>query len=200
MTYQKGIPTIHPENAGEASVVFKIANEVKQQLFIAGFGNNVLPEGERFENILAIKTDRLNQFVETVADDFYIKIGAGFPIREINKILQPSKLWLPHAGLPYVGSVGGAIAGALSSKYVTHELPLKKYFIKAEIVTPDGEIINPGSVSFKSVSGYDIVKIFCGSWGLLGMIISATFRIMPREGSEEYQAIKMQKIMKSPKR
>ena len=194
LTFQKGIPTIHPENAQEASVVFKLANELNQQLFIAGFGNNVLPEGKLFENILVVKTDRLNQFVETVADDFYITIGAGFPLREVNTILKESKLWLPHAGLPYVGSVGGAIAGALNSLYVTHELPLKKYFIKAEIVTPEGEIITPGSVSFKSVSGYDIVKIYCGSWGLLGMVISATFRVMPTEGSEEYQAIKMQKM------
>lgn len=192
LTYQKGLPTFHPENAEEAASLFKIANLCNQQLFIAGFGNNILPEGEKFKNILVVKSDRLNQFVEPVADDYYIKIGAGFPLSEVNKILEDKKLWLPHAHLPYVGSVGGAIACGLNSMYETHELPLKKYFIKAEIVTPEGEIIEPGSVSFKSVSGYDIVKIYCGSWGLLGMVVSATFRVMPTEGSEEYRAITMQ--------
>ncbi len=194
LTYQKGLPTFHPENAGEAASLLKIADRNNRQLFIAGFGNNVVPEGEKYNNIIVVKTDRLNQHVEVVADDYYIKIGAGFPLSEINRILQESKLWIPHASLPYVGSVGGAVAGGLNSMYETHELPLKKYFIKAEIVTPEGDIIEPGSVSFKSVSGYDIVKVFCGSWGLLGMVISATFRVMPTEGSEEYQAITMQKM------
>jgi len=192
LTYQKGLPTFHPENAQEAASFFKIANSNNQQLFIAGYGNNISPEGDSFKDIIVVKTDRLNQYVQTVADDYYITIGAGFPLSEINTILQERKLWLPHANLPYVGSVGGAIACGLSSMYETHELPLKKYFIKAEIVTPEGEIIEPGSVSFKSVSGYDIVKVYCGSWGLLGMVISATFRIMPTEGSDEYRAITQQ--------
>ncbi len=193
LTYQKGLPTFHPEHAEETASLFKIANKNNQQIFIAGFGNNVLPEGESFKNILVVKSDRLNQDVQTVADDYYIKIGAGFPLSEINTILKDKNLWLPHAHLPFAGSVGGAVAGGLNSMYETHELPLKKYLIKAEIVTPEGEIIEPGSVSFKSVSGYDIVKIYCGSWGLLGMVVSATFRIMPTEGSEEYQEITMQK-------
>ena len=194
LTYQKGLPTFHPENAKETASLFKIANKNKQQLFIAGFGNNIEPVGESFKNILVVKSDRLNQHVQTTADDYYITIGAGFPLSEVNRILEDNKLWLPHAHLPYVGSVGGAVAGGLNSMYETHELPLKKYFIKAEIVTPQGDIIEPGSVSFKSVSGYDIVKIYCGSWGLLGMVISATFRVMPTEGSEEYRAIRMQEM------
>ncbi len=194
LTYQKGLPTFHPENAQETASLFKIANRHKQPLFIAGFGNNIEPVGDSFKNILVVKSDRLNQFVKTVADDYYITIGAGFPLSEVNRILEDKKLWLPHAHLPYVGSVGGAVAGGLNSMYATHELPLKKYLIKAEIVTPQGDIIEPGSVSFKSVSGYDIVKIYCGSWGLLGMVVSATFRVMPTEGSEEYRAIIMQQM------
>ena len=47
--------------------------------------------------------------------------GDIFPLSEINRILQESKLWIPHASLPYVGSVGGAVAGGLNSMYETHE-------------------------------------------------------------------------------
>ena len=64
----------------------------------------------------------------------------------------------------------------------------------AEIVTGDGEIVRPGSVCFKSVSGYDVVKIFAPSWGLLGMVISATFRVLPETAAEEYIGIKMKAI------
>ena len=96
---------------------------------------------------------------------------------------------LPHSALPYVGSVGGALAVNLRGELHGHDVPLKKYFIKAEIVTPTGEIITPGSSCFKSVSGYDIVKMFAGSWGLLGMIVRATFRVMPLSGADDFASL-----------
>lgn len=190
LTYQKAIPTFHPESSEEAARLFKLANEQKQPLFITGFGNNIDPQGEKFNNILSIRTDRLNHVVEVQPDDYYITVGAGYPLREVNKRLKEVGLWLPHGNLPYVGSCAGAIACDLTADYQGHDLPLKKYFIKAEIVTPNGELITPGSTCFKSVSGFDIVKIFAGSWGLLGLIVSATFRVMPESGAADYGAIK----------
>lgn len=194
LTYQKAIPTFHPESAGEAARLFQLANKENQPLFITGFGNNLDPQGEKFAHVVSVRTDRLNQIVELAPDDYYITVGGGYPLREINKRLKEVGLWLPHGNLPYVGSAGGAIACDLSSDYQGHDLPLKKYFIKAEIVTPEGEIITPGSTCFKSVSGYDIVKIFTGSWGLLGLVVSATFRVMPETGAADYGSIKQKEI------
>jgi glycolate oxidase len=110
---------------------------------------------------------------------------------ELNIHLRKQGLFCPHAGLPYVGSVGGAVAVNLTGHLGHHDLPLKRYLIKAEVVTPTGEIITPGSICFKSVSGYDIVKIFARSWGLLGLVITATFRVLPYTAVEEYAAMTM---------
>jgi hypothetical protein len=70
-------------------------------------------------------------------------------------------------------------------------LPIGRYFIKAEIAVPEGKVIKPGSACFKSVSGLDIVKIFSPSWGTLGMIATATFRVLPITVREEYEDMKM---------
>jgi hypothetical protein len=75
-----------------------------------------------------------------------------------------------------------------------HDLPIKKYLIQAEIVTPEGEIITPGSVCFKSVSGYDIVKIFAPSWGLLGLVVSVAFRVMPLTAADEFASMRMHEV------
>ncbi len=196
-TLQKGIITFHPESGEEAALFFKQINNYKQAVYITGFGNNINPVGQPFENIISVKSDRLNKIIEIKPDDFYITVGAGYPLKEINNNLSGHDLWLPHSDLPYVGSVGGAVASGLNSDYESHDLPLKKYLIQAEVVTPEGEIIVPGSTCFKSVSGYDVVKIFYGSWGLLGMIISATFRVMPQSGRVDYGSIKMKKISRT---
>ncbi|HOP05819.1 MAG TPA: FAD-binding oxidoreductase [candidate division Zixibacteria bacterium] len=186
ITWQKSVPTFHPESADEAAALIKLAGQHSQPLFISGFCNNIEPSGESFREVMAIKTDRLNTVGEINENDLYITIGAGYPLREINRCLITKRLMLPHSNLPYVGSVGGAVAVGLKASLHEQPLPLSRYLLKAQIVTAAGEIIKPGSVCFKSVSGYDIVKIFAGSWGLLGLIVSATFRVMPTTAADDY--------------
>ncbi len=197
LTYQKQIPTFHPESAEEAGRVVTLANKHGQKLFIAGFGNNIEPVGQSFENLVAMKTDRLNRMIEINAKDLYVTTGSGYPLREINYHLKDQDLFVPHAELPYVGSVGGALAVGLSAEMHDHDVPLSRYFLKAEIVTPEGEIITPGSICFKSVSGYDIAKIYAGSWGLLGFIVSASFRVMPDTARDDYTAMRQKPIDRS---
>ena len=194
LTWQKRLPTFHPESAEEAARLFKLAVHEKQELYITGFGNNIDPVGERFTDLLIVRTDRLNAIHEISNADLYVKVGAGYPLRELMLSLKEKKLFLPHASLPYVGSAGGAVAVNLTAELNGHDLPLKKYFIQAEVVTPEGEIVRPGSICFKSVSGYDVVKIYAPSWGLLGLIVSATFRVVPSTAAEEFAAMKMKPV------
>jgi FAD/FMN-containing dehydrogenase len=194
LTFQKAIPTFHPESPEEAAGLFRLANREKQRLYITGFGNNITPAGEKFDNLLAVKSDRLNNLLEVVGADYYIRVGGGYPLKELNKELKKYELFFPHADLPYVGSVGGALASGLTADYRGHKLPISRYFIMSTIVDPKGQIIKPGSACFKSVSGLDIVKIFSPSWGLLGMIVTATLRVMPTSARPEYEHIKMHPI------
>jgi len=194
LTWQKSVPTFHPESADEASNFIKLANKHTREMYITGFGNNIDPAGEPFVNMMSIRTDRLNQLQEIAPEDFYVHVGSGYPLREINLHLAKQDLFLPHSALPYVGSVGGAIAVNISADLHGALVPIKKYFIKAEIVTPAGEIITPGSVCFKSVAGYDVVRIYAPSWGLLGLIVSATFRIMPLSGADDFSDLKMMPV------
>lgn len=194
LTFQKSIPTFHPETAAEAGLLFEKAGSFGQKLYVSGFGNIIEPSGKRFENSLVIKSDRLNQLIETAPGDYYVIVGAGYPLKEMNFALEKDNLFLPHANLPYVGSVGGALAIGLTADYSGVDLPISKYFIGAEIVDPLGKIINPGSACFKSVSGLDIVKIFSPSWGILGMIFTATFRVLPTSELPDYENIRMHSI------
>lgn len=189
LTFQKGVPTFHPESAQEAAFLLALANENNQKLYITGFGNNITPAGDEFKDILAVHTDRLNKLINVVPADYYVEVGAGYPLRELNLHLKEFGLFLPHGDLPYVGSVGGALAAGLSARHLDHTLPISRYLIMAEIAVPEGKVIKPGSACFKSVSGLDIVKIFSPSWGILGLIVTATLRVLPLTAREEYTDI-----------
>lgn len=197
LTYQKTIPTFHPESASEAARLFQLANEHRQTLFITGFGNHIDPIGKPFDNAISVRTDRLNRLLTVAPEDFYVTVGAGYPLREINLDIADRGLWMAHSALPYVGSAGGAVAVGLGATLHGHEVPIRRYLIQAEIVTPTGEIIKPGSPSFKSVSGYDIVKIFSGSWGLLGLLVSLTFRVLPVGGAADFATMTQNGVSRS---
>lgn len=194
MTFQKSIATFHPDSAEEAGLMFRLANEQGQPLYITGFGNNIDPIGEPFTSMLTVRTDRLNDLLEVQPEDFYVKVGAGYPLKELNTDLESYGLFCPLADLPYVGSIGGAVAVNLSGQLGAHALAIKRYLIRAEVVLPDGSIVTPGSVCFKSVSGYDVVKLFAPSWGILGLIVSATLRVLPVSARSEYAVLTLNGI------
>jgi len=83
LTYQKAIPTFHPESAEDASKLFKLANKYKQKIYITGFGNNIDPIGEPFDSMVSVRNDRLNELLELSAEDFYVRVGSGYPLLEL---------------------------------------------------------------------------------------------------------------------
>ncbi len=198
LTWQNAVPTFHPESTQEASRLFRLASEHGRKMYIAGFANNITPVGEPFESMVTVCTDRLNRVFEVSDSDLYVCVGSGYPLREINYCLKPHRLFVPHANLPYVGSAGGAVATGLTAELSGHELPLKRFLLKAEIVTPEGDVITPGSVCFKSTSGYDVVKVFARSWGLLGLIVKLWFRTLPDSAADEYTGMSQMESSRSP--
>lgn len=191
LTYQKGIPTIHPQSASEATAFLKLVNKHRRKTFITGFGNNLAPMGKSFEEMVVVRTDRLNQVHEISEPKLFMKVGAGFPVREARQALAPKGLFFAPEKLPYVGSFGGAAAVGLSGQLRGNLIPFGKYLLQAEIVTAAGEVIAPGSATFKGGSEGDFVKAFSPSWGLFGLIVSLTVRVLPTSEEHEYAEYRM---------
>ncbi len=179
ITWQKTIPTFHPESAEEAADIFRRSGKYGQKIFISGFGNNIDPVGDRFADWMVIKSDRLNDIKNIVPPDFYITVGAGYPLKEINQVIDEKNLWFPFSRSNYPGSCGGALAVGLAGNDGDHTVPLSRYLLSVTAVLPDGSIVSPGAKTFKSVSGYDISRIFFNSWGTVGLVTELTFRVLP---------------------
>lgn len=186
LTWQKTIPTFHPESAADAADLFSRAARHGQKLFISGFGNNIDPVGKPFADYLVLKSDRLNEIDQVAAADFYVTVGAGYPVKEINKELAGHNLWFPFGATNYPGSFGGAVAAGVSGFDGTHLLPLSRFLLAVTAILPDSFIVRPGAATFKSVSGYDLARLFYNSWGQIGMLITMTFRVLPLSKKQEY--------------
>ena len=60
---------------------------------------------------------------------------------------------------------------------------MRDQIIGVRIVRADGTIAKGGGKVVKNVAGFDLPKIFTGSLGTLGVIVSATFRLYPKAAS-----------------
>lgn len=179
LTWQKTIPTFHPESPEEAADIVIQAGRYGQRLFISGFANTIDPSGGPFADLLVLKADRLNTILDVNRRDFHITVGAGFPVTEINRRLVDEGLWFPFGDTQYPGSFGGALAAGLKGHDGVHLVPFSRHLLSVTAVLADGSIVHPGSLTFKSVSGYDISRLFYDSWGCLGMVIELSFRVLP---------------------
>ncbi|MFC1877624.1 FAD-binding oxidoreductase, partial [Thermodesulfobacteriota bacterium] len=83
-------------------------------------------------------------------------------------------------------TVGGMIANNASGTRTVHYGSTKDYVLKLTMVLANGEIIETGSRSAKSSSGYDLLHLFVGSEGTLGLVVQATLRLVGLP--EEYAA------------
>jgi hypothetical protein len=56
-------------------------------------------------------------------------------------------------------------------------------------VDAEGEILNVGARTFKSVTGYDLARLFTGSWGTLGFLSEITLRLIPSRKRKDYSNV-----------
>src|SRR5262249_33625238 len=84
------------------------------------------------------------------------------------------------------GTVGGVlatgVAGPLRLRYGTP----RGLAIGMTVVRPDGTVASSRGKVVKNVAGYDLGKLFAGSYGTLGLIAEAAFRLHPLPGAASF--------------
>jgi FAD/FMN-containing dehydrogenase len=53
------------------------------------------------------------------------------------------------------------------------------------VLRPDGELVRAGGRVVKNVTGYDLMRLWCGSLGTLGILVSVAVRVLPRAPTRE---------------
>ncbi|EFK10255.1 putative glycolate oxidase, subunit GlcD [delta proteobacterium NaphS2] len=133
------------------------------------------------EGGLILDLGRMDKIIHINIEDRLAVVQPGVIYAELDRALSPHGFFFPPD--PASGSVctlGGNVAtnagGIKGAKYGT----TKDYVLTLEVVLPDGRILHTGSKCMKSVSGYDLTRLFVGSEGTIGVITKITFKINPK--------------------
>jgi glycolate oxidase FAD binding subunit len=76
-------------------------------------------------------------------------------------------------------TIGGVLATNLAGSRRVAAGAARDHFLGFEAVTGQGERFKAGGKVVKNVTGYDLPKLFAGSWGTLGVLTEVTLRVVP---------------------
>ena len=126
---------------------------------------------------LIIDTRRLTGVVEHAAGDLITVVRAGTTMAELAERLGTQQLALdtPLAGATVGGTVAAGTSGPRRMLYGT----ARDLLIGITVVRADGVVAKAGGKVVKNVAGYDLGKLFIGSYGTLGLITQCAFRLHP---------------------
>jgi glycolate oxidase FAD binding subunit len=125
--------------------------------------------------------EALRGAVQHVAEDLTAVVPAGVTLGQIDEVLAAAGQMLPlDPPLAESATIGGALAvgvgGPLRSRY---GLP-RDVVLGMTVLRADGELVKAGGRVVKNVTGYDLMRLWCGSLGTLGVITEVALRVQPR--------------------
>lgn len=109
-------------------------------------------------------------------DELMISLYAGSSITDINVALHAAQ---QRILIPESGTIGGAVATRRNGLRGVHHQTLPNNVLRCSVIAADGSVYQSGGQVVKNVSGFDLVKLLVGSWGLLGLIVEVTMRTEP---------------------
>lgn len=129
---------------------------------------------------LVIRTTRLNQVLQHEPDDLTISVGAGMTIGALNDYLSTHRQMLPlDPPRPARATLGGLLATAADGPRRLGYGTLRELLIGITVVEVGGRVSRGGGMVVKNVSGFDMMKLYHGSFGTLAVIATANFKLLP---------------------
>lgn len=172
-----------PATTAEAAQVMRVAAEHELAVVPRGAGTK-LSWGQPPERAgLLIDTGRMDRLVEHRAGDLVVHAEAGLRLDVLrDRLAEASQRLgadpvLPPDASP--GTVGGLIATGASGPLRLSHGAVRDLLIGVTMVRADGTVAKSGGHVVKNVAGYDLGKLLTGSWGTLGLVTEAVFRLHP---------------------
>jgi glycolate oxidase FAD binding subunit len=128
---------------------------------------------------LIVSTARMNEIIEHVPGDQVVRVQAGIRLQDLQEQLSGSDQMLAIDPPERRATIGGIIAANASGPRRYRYGTIRDLIIGITVVLHDGTVAKAGSKVVKNVAGYDLSKLFTGSLGTLGIIVTANFRLHP---------------------
>jgi len=171
---------VTPASVDEVANILRFANEHGLSVVPAG-GFTQQQVGNLPQQVdVLLFTTRLTEVEHYDAGDLTVGIGAGCTVAQLSAMVAENGLFFAgDPAQPERCTIGGLLATGLYGPLRHGYGGLRDYCLGVRFVTGDGRKAKGGGRVVKNVAGYDMMKLFIGSQGTLGIVTSASFKLFP---------------------
>lgn len=178
---QRPACAVWPETSQHVSEILVLANAETVPVIPRGAGTSLSGMTIPARGGIVIDLSHMNKILKISIEDRLAVVQPGVVYADLEKALTPYGFFFPpDPASGKVATLGGNVAtnagGLKGAKYGT----TRDYVLGIQVVLPDGRIMRTGSRAMKSVSGYDLTRLFVGSEGTLGVVTEITLKINPK--------------------
>jgi FAD/FMN-containing dehydrogenase len=140
--------------------------------------------GARIEGV---DLSALARILEHTPEDMTVTVEAGTTLASLQRALASRGQWLPidppHPDrLTLAALLDTNANGPRRAGFGT----IRDYVIGLRVALADGRLIRSGGKVVKNVAGYDLMKLFIGAGGTLGVVVEVTFKLLPLPEAEAF--------------
>lgn len=172
--------TADPSTAAEAAEALRAAAVSGQRVRIAGngtklgWGNPIAPPD------IELRTTSMARVIAHNEGDFTAIVEPGLPFATLQSELATKGQMLAIDPPADEATVGGVFAAADSGPLRHRFHAPRDLIIGVQLALADGSVARAGGTVIKNVAGYDLAKLFAGSFGTLGLIATVSVRLHPK--------------------
>jgi glycolate oxidase len=169
-----------PTSTEQISAIMKVAHRERIPVTPRGAGTNLSGGTVPLKGGIVLVLTRMNRLIKLSREDRYAIVEAGHTNLDLQNKLKKEGLFYPPDPASWSvstlgGNVGENAGGPRGVKYgVTRD-----WILGLKVVLADGRIINAGGITAKNVTGIDLISLFTGSEGCLGIVTEVTVKLLP---------------------
>jgi glycolate oxidase len=177
-----GIPiaVAQPRTTAEVSRVLSVASQHGIPVVPRGAGTGISGGAVATAGCLVLSLMKLDRILEISPADGIAVVQPGVLNGALKRAAEPYGLTFPPDPASFeISSIGGNLSTNAGGLRCMRQGITRQCVLGIEVVLSSGQVMRLGGRTLKRRAGYDLLSLFVGSEGTLGVITEATVRLKP---------------------
>jgi len=179
-TFEQGCPdvVVLPRSTDQVSQVVRLAAQAAIPLVSRGMGSGLAGGSVPSQGGIVLAMTRMNRILEIDQANATAHVEAGIVTADLQTAVEKLGLFYPpDPSSIRESTIGGNIACNAGGPRCLKYGVTGNYVLGLTVVLADGRVLKAGNKCIKDVVGYDLLGLFTGSEGTLGVITAALLRL-----------------------